>query len=98
MHVASMCGDRHGVHGCAYATWLCNAVRPAPDMAPARHATCGRSQVPRLARRLRLHRARARGSVRDARAAPLGARGGGEARRTSSSALVLFLLRLAFVL
>ena len=84
MHVASMCGDRHGVHGCAYATWLCIAVRPAPDMAPA-CGMRGRSQ-PRLAAACASHRARARGSFRAARAAPHGARGGG--RAGTSPALV----------
>lgn len=41
MHVASMCGDRHGVHGCAYATWFlvvyCRAAR-ARHGARVRHA------------------------------------------------------------
>jgi len=84
MHVASMCGDRHGVHGCAYATrhGCVLPCGPAPDMAPA-CGMRGRSQ-PRLAAACASHEPRA-SSPR-----PTGRAGGGApVTRRTSPALVL---------
>lgn len=85
-----MCGDRHGVHGCAYATWLCNAVRLAPDMAPALAPTRGSRRSGS-----RFRRCAARSCARRApapRHRHSAGRGGGAPRNSlrSSSCVVTF--------